>query len=951
MGTALKYLRELLERIGLELDLRTATSLLILLVLLILLPIGLFLIRGELDFLPKAAGELIQLGDGGCIKLNKDKKKVVDCPTVPLKLVNPFFNITNSSTAPSSQPSAGSSSSPAVSPSTAVSPSPSPTPGTPQNVNVRSFNNNIQLALDSIKTSGGSVYVPAGTYTISDKIRLYSHTTLAGDGMGATIIKFADNIALTDMMANDSSAGQQNIVVRDLTLQGPALSEYINNCCYGLKLENLDGAFVINVEVNDFSFDGIYLGYKHKNGVPLGVKNARVTGCKVTNSSRSGIYLADTDNVVVDNCTVTGNGKFEPIDGITAGPDNGSVVKNSKILSNNVTNNRGNGIGLGSCHEAHKDAPVTNVAVCGNMADPNDYASLRQHKCNDGVSGNIFVNNVDNGEFDNTGGGEILNGPQSACDIPGSLASLPAAPPKPAALNKEIKNTTSFGWVSGLIGDVFAQDSDDNFTGTSGDDSDDVFTGASGSPTASAGSPVSSGSGTANNVVRYRLAESQAGLSSAQWREFAMVPNKTHWAFGWVSGLIGDVFAQDSDDNFTGTSGDDSDDVFASGSPVVSGSSNPGSSGNPTYSIGKQFITTNFQLTNTQPGVKQIWVQFQHPDGSTRVDHVTFDLVDKVPQITGLACNLDISKQSLRITVDGNFFGTTIGKVTSVSPTGTPDIQGWTNKQIIASLKNPNIPINEGQRFQIKVERPDGFESPTAVCAVDKSLVSLGARIFCREPGKFDATDVDLTIVSSPDDKGKVSKVEEKVTISKDGEINNLKTQLQVGKNYAVSIKAPSSLRRTAVFTAMEGTTEILRPDGAPFILPIGDIAPKINVDGQINTLDRAELIRQWKILGQADAKLTGDFNRDTRVNSIDWACMQYDFGSSDEPLPVEIPGSASNTIHIGSSSDTLFIPVSSATPVPSLRPSPSVNPSPSPSPSASPISMILQSNKILLIS
>ena len=93
MGTALNFLREILEKIGLELDRKTATSLLVLLLLLILLPIGIFLSRSNVNFFPRAAGELIQLNEGGCIKLDKNKKKVVDCATVPLKLVNPFFNI------------------------------------------------------------------------------------------------------------------------------------------------------------------------------------------------------------------------------------------------------------------------------------------------------------------------------------------------------------------------------------------------------------------------------------------------------------------------------------------------------------------------------------------------------------------------------------------------------------------------------------------------------------------------------------------------------------------------------------------------------------------------------------------------------------------------------------------------------------------------------------------
>lgn len=1125
MGIALKYLRELLLKIGLELDRKTATSLLILLLLLILLPVGIVLIKSRLIFLPKAAGELIELGAGGCIKQDKDKKKVVDCSLVPLKLINPFFAV-----------SAGSSSSPAPSGTQAASSSPldSSSPaasvGNSRNVNVKSFNNNIQAALDSIKASGGTVYAPAGTYLINEKVRVYSNTTLFGDGIGATIIKFNDNVPVDDMMSNDSTSGQQNIVIRDLTLQGPDIPR-ITDCCHGLKLENLNNAYVINVEVNDVGMDGIYLGYKHKDGVAVGVSNIRVSGCRVNRSQRQQIGLIMGNTVVIDGCTIDGTNRHgqQVYVGIDLEPDDvNAPVVNSYIIGNSVSNTN-IGIALnGSGGESKNAAAVRDNKVCANSVQA------------------LTIQTAD------TGQNNLIT--DSSCQIPGNLVNLPPVPAKPTA------DTGSFfsNLLNSGIKPVLAQDTgDDNFTGTSGDDSNDVFT-ASSSP----GNNSAPSSNTNNNVLRYRLAETQAGLNQAPWKEFASISTKQDHAqedkgnplinlvSNFISKITGSVSAQDQNcqnegpadsslsqnpisgevgklgalrcyeqqekinasstkdiniqsgtqttkfnssvitqrqqtvyeqgfvihytwsdghetwdfknsagtlekntgfikrngsiknkkadlqlnngyiitqfedntieynkfsvvnnenkylpaesyslynANYTGdapsnapaiatqvfgsnsstqtvssetvrlnstsnsgnssgsgsgsstssntnsgstasnntkTTGttSDSTDSFVSG-----GSNGPSSSGNPTFSIGKEFILTNFQLKDIKPGTKQIWVQYMHPDGSTRVDNVTFQLVDKTPQILGLTCNLDITKSNLKVTISGDHFGNDIGTASIVSPNTSLEVLGWNNKEVVSLLKNPNIPVNEGQRFKIKVTRPDGFESGTAVCAVDRSLVSLGARIFCREPGKFDASNVTVTLLSNSEEPGKnpkLSKVDEKVTISADGEIQNLKTQLQVGKNYAVAIKAPGSLRRSAVFTALEGTTEIVRADGAPFILPVGDIAPVISTDGQINSLDRSELIRQWRILGQSETKQTGDFNRDNRVNSIDWACMQYDFGSSDDPLPTEVPGAASSTLQIpNSASDTLFIPVSS------------------PKPSPSPVTMLLQKDEFLLIS
>lgn len=1073
MGTALKYFRELLEKIGIELDRKTATSLLILILLLILLPVGLFLIRNQLTFSPQAAGEYIQLGEGGCIKLNKDKKKVVDCATVPLKLVNPFFT-GGASVRPSASVNASASPSAAASGSPAASASPSPSAGgTPQIIRVTGNTNvEISAALNQIKGTGGAVYLPAGTYTINNKIELYSNTTLFGDGIDQTILVGGINIDEEEaVLGNDTDEGNSNIVIRDMTIKGHA-----QGTGQAIKLRNLDRGYVYRVKAEGVN-TGILLGFHSGKGVD----NVRISECQVIGAKTYGVFLSLGKNNVVDHCTISSGGSDALGIGMEIAVE--GEISGNRVISNNVTGG-GHSLSFTSGNDTQSDPSWINQnnIVCYNTASGNHIDQIwdQRGKGNLYVGNNTAVSNVSSQGFEEKGGTD------ARCDIPATYA-IPAQPAKPTAMVPSesifsmggnylrngsllVKQNISkwfdpkvvyagygFSGVSihecGEIiskpalsvaeGDItykaptfengkwtvhkadgstvgqeamqFAHTSDAGLTGnntfifadhidckmfitffeaapctvgtipnngrltpgqtitfhtaigTSGPTSCNTTvqvyapTGsASPSPAASASpspaassdsgdqfvlgsaSPAASTTGAAStplpgNILQYRLAESQAGLAQAQWKEFAFTPSESS-IFDKLANIadVPEVLAQDSDDNFIDGEDSDSGDQFVIGSATPSGSVR--ASGSVTTApIGTQFINTTYTLKDAKPGSKQIWVEYRHPNGTTKVDTVNFDLVDKTPQILGLACNLEVSKQSLKITVTGDNFGNDAGTATTVDPNNKLDILSWNNKEVVTSLKSPNIPVNQGQKFKVKVARADGFESGTAVCAVDKSLISLGAKIFCREPGKFDASNVEVTIIGNKGDNPKegISKAEEKVTISKDGEIDNLKTQLQVGKNYAISIKAPNSLRRTAVFTAMEGTTEILRPDGTPFILPIGDIAPVISADGQINTLDRAELIRQWRVLGDtATSKLTGDFNRDNKVNSIDWACMQYDFGSSDELIPAEIPGSASDTLKIQTpASDTLFIPISSS------------------SPSPTPVSLLLQNNKILLIS
>ena len=316
----------------------------------------------------------------------------------------------------------------------------------------------------------------------------------------------------------------------------------------------------------------------------------------------------------------------------------------------------------------------------------------------------------------------------------------------------------------------------------------------------------------------------------------------------------------------------------------------------------------NFAFSSGTPGVRQIWAEFIGANGTTRKEHISVEIIDPSPQITSLDCSLDISKQNLKVTLNGARFGNGNGKITVDGKDA--QILSWGANQITASIK-PQGSLDDGKLFKIQATMSDSKILPEVSCQVGTTLISLGARLFCREPGKFDLNGVKVTLV---DDGG--NKVEEEVTVDTAGVIKNLKTKLQVGKLYVISVKAPYSLRKNALFTAASGTNVISPADGKPFILPVGDIAPVILQDGKINTLDRSEIVRQWSILGTTTK--TADFNRDTKVKSIDWACMRYDFNAEDEAIPDRAE-------------------LASPSPVPSFAPSASVGSSPAASVSVSP--------------
>ncbi len=290
-------------------------------------------------------------------------------------------------------------------------------------------------------------------------------------------------------------------------------------------------------------------------------------------------------------------------------------------------------------------------------------------------------------------------------------------------------------------------------------------------------------------------------------------------------------------------------------------------------------VTIAYSFKDQNPGGKFIFVEFQDSAGKmggcgenkTQPCSVEVKLLGEGPTIT--SCSLIFeSNNSTVLNLTGTNFGTSKGKIIKTGETAELSTREWKNTSVKAVW--PNAP--EGQVLPVTLTNSDG-QSVEGQCSSIATL-ALGAKVFCRAPSANDTANVDLVLVG---DFPGGTKIKQKVTIDKEGLIQGLAAKLEAGKNYILSLKAPKSLRKTINFTAAEGVTTV--PN---FILPVGDIFPADGGDGAINALDKGELNRQWIISADATGR-SGDFNKDGRVNSIDWACMRYDFGTSDGLEPI----------------------------------------------------------------
>lgn len=163
----------------------------------------------------------------------------------------------------------------------------------------------IQSAISAIPSTGGTLYIPAGTYKISSAVELKSNLVVQGDGIDCT------KIAQSGTSANGLHAtNAANVDVRDLRVGGPASGtgvgiyfehsssnpvNYINITnvnirqfgSHGLRMDSANASTLLKVISQNNGGHGFYLVGD------LGVAGAgiAVSGCYANDNTSSGYYL------------------------------------------------------------------------------------------------------------------------------------------------------------------------------------------------------------------------------------------------------------------------------------------------------------------------------------------------------------------------------------------------------------------------------------------------------------------------------------------------------------------------------------------------------------------------------------------------------------------------------------------------------------------------------------
>lgn len=149
----------------------------------------------------------------------------------------------------------------------------------------------IQNAVAAVNATGGTVYLPAGTYKVTALIELASNVRFVGAG-ASTLINFEAvfDIGITN---NDHTNGNSNIFIGNLRLDG---KDQVND---PIELNNASDCIIENIWVTQGNHDGIEL---------QSCTHCIISKCIANNSNTfGGIELDSCTRCIIADCIVYDN--------------------------------------------------------------------------------------------------------------------------------------------------------------------------------------------------------------------------------------------------------------------------------------------------------------------------------------------------------------------------------------------------------------------------------------------------------------------------------------------------------------------------------------------------------------------------------------------------------------------------------------------------------------------
>jgi uncharacterized repeat protein (TIGR02543 family) len=231
----------------------------------------------------------------------------------------------------------------------------------------------LQSAVEQVAGTGGTVFVPDGTYIINPITHLNLKSNMNLSMASGAVLK-AKPVS-SDSYAVVNLNGISNVTITGGTIQGERdqHSGTTGQWGHGFTILGSDHVTITGTTSKNCWGDGFYVG---ANGTtPCSV--IRMTNVLADNNRRQGMSIIHANDMIIDHCTFKNTGGQAPEAGIDIEPNENNTVSNVTIQNSTISNNGRTGITLYKNHNAKwVNSFVTDITITGCIIDNNVSANL-----------------------------------------------------------------------------------------------------------------------------------------------------------------------------------------------------------------------------------------------------------------------------------------------------------------------------------------------------------------------------------------------------------------------------------------------------------------------------------------------------------------------------------------------------------------------------------------------
>jgi parallel beta-helix repeat protein len=235
----------------------------------------------------------------------------------------------------------------------------------------------IQLAIEKVSLTGGTVAVPAGTYMV-DAVRgveLASRVTLRLDPRAT--LKAIPNDRANHSILRMSNVTKANVIGGALIGERHQHGGTTGEWGMGITISGSEQIVIEELTISNMWGDGIYINKQSRN----------VKICAVTSDSnrRQGLSVISVDGLEVAHSTFSNTSGTDPAAGIDLEPNLHDTIDNVRIHDSRFFNNDGAGILITAAH-----SPIRGVILERNMISSNRGPGISVFR----TSGHRIIENV-----------------------------------------------------------------------------------------------------------------------------------------------------------------------------------------------------------------------------------------------------------------------------------------------------------------------------------------------------------------------------------------------------------------------------------------------------------------------------------------------------------------------------------------------------------------------------